>query len=266
MRGQGQGDGTARPGEVTAGPGRAEVPVSAGPGDARDRGTPRSPPRHGEVSLSAGRVCVLFPFAFVPGDGQGGRELANVLQTESLHRQKASPAPTERAAWREHGGVSCSLPGEPRWGQPPAAGLRSAWAMARSCTTHLQSRPVTDRARGGRGLRGFAHHAVPSWETSGKGDSAPSRGSLSRRFLLFIPGKFLPAHGRSCSSASSSWEGARLLWQRQRRQCPLASVIRVGLVSSLPASCLAHRLCQGTAGRGRQFACLFGVAFIWSRW
>lgn len=65
-------------------------------------------------------------------------------------------------------------PGEPR-------GCHTVWVIAAGCAVSLRSCPV---AQGGSSSQGFTHHVLPSSE----GD--PSRGSLSLRFLVFIPWKF----------------------------------------------------------------------------
>lgn len=74
-------------------------------------------------------------------------------------------------------------PGETRREQPPATGLPSAWAIARGCTAWLRSCPVTDRARGGIGLRGFTLHVGPSWGNFHRGQFH----SLPRKPLLPLP-------------------------------------------------------------------------------
>lgn len=155
-------------------------------------------------------------------------------------------------------------PGETRREQQPAFPRRGRWRGAAPPGSGAARSPTVPGE--GSACEASPSMWVPLGETSIEGNSTPSRGSLSHRFLILIPGKFVPARGRSCGSALSSWEGARLLRQRRRRQCLLASIMRVGLVASLPAPCLSYRLCQGTAGRGRQLACLFGVAYIWSHW
>lgn len=80
-----------------------------------------------------GGFRVLFPFAFVPGDGQGGRDSLTCFKQKLYTIKKPRPHPG-RTARREHGGLTprgeLFPPGEPRRGQPPRFARRGRWRGA----------------------------------------------------------------------------------------------------------------------------------------
>lgn len=54
-------------------------------------------------------VCALSPFAFVPEDGRGGRDLLNVFPTETLNHQKSCAHAQKEALWLQRRRLSAAF-------------------------------------------------------------------------------------------------------------------------------------------------------------
>lgn len=117
MRGQGQRDGTAGPGELTAGLGRAELSVCVHPQRCPGQGDTPVPTSALRGLLVCQACACAFPLCLCARGLVREEGLENRLRTKTLHHQKASntikqprpcPEPLGQSTAASHCGARCS--------------------------------------------------------------------------------------------------------------------------------------------------------------